>query len=727
MPVSLRALVVALSLALLTWGLPGTAGGGEQTTAPVARIADADDPVDAAIDASIATHPHGTDLAVLGRADVFADNLAGTALVGSQGSLLLADGGPDAQLRDQVLWELWRVRPPSLAPCGDRVDVYVLGGDQAVSTDITDRLTLFGFCWQRLSGPTRVHTAAAIAEVVAARTGTNDVVIARADDWADAATGGAWAAAAGLPVLVTDRAGLSQPAADYLAAHTGGRAFLLGGEAALSPEVAQAVAATHAVTRVAGPTRAATAEAIVDQLWVGESGYAPSASRVLVNGYDEAGWVHAFTSAPWSAGRVAPQLYTHGDALDDATRAHLSSSCPYRVALAGPQAALSTAVAEAAFDAQCPTAAPQPLAMARFEVGEEGSEPLNRAAALGVELALADIADAGGPVGTDQSAAVIDEAADTATADTQAALDAGTQAFVGPLRTSSVTDLIPTIAGGGGVACSPSSNGLEPRGIDDDGRLVRLFPAPGHKVDVLTQAVAGHGSGDLVVITRDDQQELASGVSSAAAALGVTTVDTLVYDDQDQLAGLVGDLPADTARILLLSFDEGGLAIEALLARDMAPMDGVALTTLHEIETEDFGEDAIRLEGARSFSFHPAASRTFYQRVLADPDTPADTTYTAEAYDCAVLLALASLTSGVGPADPAFAQAVIDSSRDGIVCRTFAACAAVHAAGGDLDYQGVSGSADLDDDGERNPVVLDIVEVGPDGASRHLDRVETTA
>lgn len=80
-------------------------------------------------------------------------------------------------------------------------DVYLLGGDVALSSLLDDQLAEEDWCTTRLSGATRVETAAAIAREMGLSGGS--VLVARADDWADAATGGAWAAAEGIPVLLT--------------------------------------------------------------------------------------------------------------------------------------------------------------------------------------------------------------------------------------------------------------------------------------------------------------------------------------------------------------------------------------------------------------------------------------------------------------------------------------------------------------------------------------------
>lgn len=238
---------------------------------------------------------------VIARADAFADALGGAALAGHAGPVLLTPGptpeAPAPGLAPEVLDETLR----ALQPGGT---AYLLGGVNAVSDTAEGQLRDAGVSVRRLAGSGRVETAALVAsEVVALGGAPGGVLLARADDWADAVTGGAWAADRGVPVLLTRPDELHAAAATFLAAHPGIPVYALGGPAAL----AEQVVADAGATRVAGADRTATAVAVATQLW-GRTAAGAGDAFVVVPGYATDGWAWALAHAPRSAAGDAPQL-----------------------------------------------------------------------------------------------------------------------------------------------------------------------------------------------------------------------------------------------------------------------------------------------------------------------------------------------------------------------------------------------------------------------------------
>lgn len=221
---------------------------------------------------------------VIGRSDVFADNLAGAALAGAHAPLLLTSG-PRSVDRSPVLHPATRAEVDRLL--GGRGVVYVLGGEQAVSATAAAELAAGGYTVRRLGGETRTDTAAAIArEAVARRGKPAEVLLARADVWADAISAGGYAAATGAPLVLTDPRSLSPEAAAVIDALPGAEVIALGGPVALSDRVVRGAGAT----RIAGPDRYATSVAIAEELW----GSRPS--RVIaVHGTGGSGWAYALS------------------------------------------------------------------------------------------------------------------------------------------------------------------------------------------------------------------------------------------------------------------------------------------------------------------------------------------------------------------------------------------------------------------------------------------------
>lgn len=275
---------------------PAQARPGTPRLQRVGRDADV---VRAAVDVSREAFPaDGTARqAVLGRDDLFADSLAGAALAGDAGPVLFTAGGPDAGLRAETAAELTRVLAPGRT-------VYLLGGEYAVSPTAERQVRDLGFAVVRLAGGDRFETALAVADQVDPR--PERVLLARGDDWADALTGGAYAAAAGVPVLLTPSDAL-HPAVERALARSAPEVVLLGGPLALSEAVADAAARSGPTVRVAGANRLETAVAIARSLWGRTSAQAGDA-YVAVEGFAADSWAPALSGAVLSADRNAPQL-----------------------------------------------------------------------------------------------------------------------------------------------------------------------------------------------------------------------------------------------------------------------------------------------------------------------------------------------------------------------------------------------------------------------------------
>lgn len=118
---------------------------------------------------------------------------------------------------------------------------------------------------QRHAGDTRIETAVAVSE--ASWTTASTVVVARADEFADALAGAPLAVAVRGPLLLSDPDGVPDPTMREIARLGATNVVLLGGEAALSSAVADQLGELGlAVRRLAGPTREGTSIAIAREL-----------------------------------------------------------------------------------------------------------------------------------------------------------------------------------------------------------------------------------------------------------------------------------------------------------------------------------------------------------------------------------------------------------------------------------------------------------------------------
>jgi putative cell wall-binding protein len=269
---------------------------------------------------------------VLARHDVFADAMSATALAGTAGPILFTDGGPDARLSDAVRAEIDRVLQ-------DAATIHIVGGPQSVSQGVEEELAQAGYDVRRHHGDSRTSTAVAVAETIRQRSGAVDtVLVARAYPdssraWADAITVGAYAAATGHPILLTDTDELPGPARTWMNDQDLAEAVVLGGTASVSQAVAAGLPADR-VTRVAGDGRDSTASAIATALW--SRADAPEIrGAMLMNIHDDDAWGHALAAAVLGARRGLPGLAVQHAVPIDSTGAWLDGREGLPVVLIG--------------------------------------------------------------------------------------------------------------------------------------------------------------------------------------------------------------------------------------------------------------------------------------------------------------------------------------------------------------------------------------------------------
>ncbi len=191
------------------------------------------------------------DTALLARADDFADALVAAPLAARLKAPLLLTG------RDRLA--------PATAAELERLgvdEVVLLGGVEAIGPGVASALAADGYSVRRLAGRSRFDTAAAVADALGPEAGT--VYVATGADFPDALSVGPLAAAQEAPILLTTRDQLPAPTVAALADLEPERIVLLGGTGAISEAVENALRRRAPTSRLAGPTRFATAGAVFD-------------------------------------------------------------------------------------------------------------------------------------------------------------------------------------------------------------------------------------------------------------------------------------------------------------------------------------------------------------------------------------------------------------------------------------------------------------------------------
>jgi lactocepin len=161
-------------------------------------------------------------------------------------------GGPLLLVGDALTPELAR----ELERLGAR-NAVIVGGPGAVPVTVAEAVAAEGITVRRLAGANRFETAAAIARDLGAS--AEEVIVASGERFPDALSIAPVAASQGLPILLTAAATLPAASAQALTDLGVQRTIVVGGRAAISRLVADALPAP---TRVAGPERYATSAAV---------------------------------------------------------------------------------------------------------------------------------------------------------------------------------------------------------------------------------------------------------------------------------------------------------------------------------------------------------------------------------------------------------------------------------------------------------------------------------
>jgi putative cell wall-binding protein/glycerophosphoryl diester phosphodiesterase len=208
------------------------------------------------------------------------------------------------------------------------------GGDRGIDPCAIDAV-------DRVAGADRVETAARISQDVFRAAGTDTIVLARADDYADALAGAPLAAQEGAPVLLTPRDALSDWVRVEIERLAAGRVVILGGETAVSPGVADELAALGVeVERIGGANRFATAAEVAAQLdeW--------DTALVVEGAHTDPGrgWPDAVSAGSYAGLTGSPVLLVTRDRLPEETATALEGAS--EVVVVGGAAAVSPAVEE---------------------------------------------------------------------------------------------------------------------------------------------------------------------------------------------------------------------------------------------------------------------------------------------------------------------------------------------------------------------------------------------
>ncbi len=348
----------------------------------------------------------------------------------------------------------------------------------------------------------------------------------------------------------------------------------------------------------------------------------------------------------------------------------------------------------------------------------------------GVTLAVQEINEAGGVLGSDV-VQIDSDSGDTSSNIAQQSVDTllsqDVDAIVGAASSSVSLSVIDKIIGASVVQISPANTSTAFTDYDDNGFYFRTAPSDVLQGRVLGDTVLADGHANIAILALQDAygETLAEQATTAIQDGGGTVVYTEFYDPKATDFSAVLDEASSTNpdAVILIGFDETKTIIPQAASRNFGPQDVPYFFVDGNLAnySEDFDEGT--LTGTKGTLPGAEATDEFRDRLQEAYGPLTEFAYSGESYDATILLALAAIAAGddSGTAIASQMQAV---STEGTVCTEFAECVALLEEGEDIDYDGVSGKVEFDENGDPTSASIGIYEYIEDNSFNAVEFVE---
>lgn len=348
----------------------------------------------------------------------------------------------------------------------------------------------------------------------------------------------------------------------------------------------------------------------------------------------------------------------------------------------------------------------------------------------GVTLAVQEINEAGGVLGNDV-VQIDSDSGDTSTNIAQQSVDTllaqDVDAIIGAASSSVSLSVIDKIIGAGVVQVSPANTSTDFTDYDDDGLYFRTAPSDVLQGRVLGDAVLQDGHANVAILALQDAygETLAEQATIAIEDGGGSVVFSEFYDPRaTDFSALLDEASATNPdAVILIAFDETKTIIPQAVSRNFGPQDVPYFFVDGNLAnySEDF--DPGTLTGTKGTLPGAETTEEFRDRLQEAYGELTEFAYAAESYDAAILVALAAVAAG-DDAGTSLAQQMQAVSSEGTACTSFAECVDLLNAGEDIDYNGVSGDVEWDENGDPTSAFIGIYEYGDDNTSTPVDFIQ---
>ncbi len=348
----------------------------------------------------------------------------------------------------------------------------------------------------------------------------------------------------------------------------------------------------------------------------------------------------------------------------------------------------------------------------------------------GVALAVQEINEAGGVLGNDV-VQIDSDSGDTSSNIAQQSVDTllsqDVDTIIGAASSSVSLSVIDKIVGAGVVQISPANTSTAFTTYDDKGFYFRTAPSDVLQGRVLGDSVLADGYANIAILALQDAygETLAEQATKAIEDGGGTVVYQEFYDPKATDFSAVLDEASSTNpdAVILIAFDETKTIIPQAASRNFGPQDVPYFLVDGNLAnySEDF--DPGTMTGAKGTLPGAESTDEFRDRLQEVYGELTEFAYSGESYDATILAALAAVAAedDSGAAIASQMQAV---SEGGTECTAFAECVELLEAGEDIDYNGVSGKVEFDENGDPTSASIGIYEYGDDNTFAPVDFVE---
>jgi ABC-type branched-subunit amino acid transport system substrate-binding protein len=347
----------------------------------------------------------------------------------------------------------------------------------------------------------------------------------------------------------------------------------------------------------------------------------------------------------------------------------------------------------------------------------------------GVQAGIDEINANGGVLGKDvvyNKSDSGDGTPDIAGASVDKLLDASSDVIIGAAASSVSLSVIDKITSAGVVEFSPANTSPAFDTYPDKDLYFRTSPSDALQGAVLGNLAVQDGFSNVAILARQDSygEGLANQVATTLEDKGATVATKQLYsaDAQNFTAEVNKVAASQPDAIVLVAFEETTKIIPQLIAKSIGPQD----LQMYFVDgnTADYSKDfdSGTLTGVKATYPAPPDLGDIKQVLLKVDPKLTDFTYGPQSFDATIMTALAA-TAAKDDAGESIGSKLIEISKYGTECDTYADCVALLDKGEDIDYNGVSGPCDLNDSGSVAKATIGIQLYDKSNTYKQIDAV----